>query len=137
MTKKIFKSPLFWIIAIIVVAVGGFYLYKELTKDSSAANTGAGGSSTTFKDIDSETDPVLKEFTKGKKVKELQQKIKTLDPAINLGTGGPNGDGVDELFGDATKKGLMTLKAPDSNGQNKQTGRTEIKYSQISMLEKA
>lgn len=65
----------------------------------------------------------LKFGDRGDKVSELQSKLKSL--GVNLGTGGPNKDGVDGRFGNITKKALEAIqtryKMPVSGTLDQQT----------------
>lgn len=123
--KALFKSPLFWIIVVVAVGVGGYFLFfKKKTTDAKDE---------TFKNVDSESDPLLKKGVSGSKVTELQKKIKAVNPQANLGSGGPNSDGVDGIFGDSTAKELAKLKVPDSSG-NLALGKSEVQYSKIGLI---
>ncbi len=123
---SLFKSPLFWILAVIAVGVGSYFLFFK--KKTTAAGD------TTFKNVDSEPNTViLKKGVSGTKVTELQKKIKAVNPQANLGSGGPQSDGVDGLFGDSTATELAKLKVPDSTG-TLALGKTEVPYDKIGLI---
>ena len=113
---------------VIAVGVGAYFLFFK--KKTTAAND------TTFKNVDSEPDTVvLKKGVSGKKVTDLQNKIKAVNPDANLGTGGPSANGVDGLFGDSTETALMALMVPDANGA-KALSRKEVPYNKINDITK-
>ena len=120
------KSTIMWIIGGIGTAVGGYFLYKRITRptetfgETPTLNTGgskgglkggsSGGSSSGSSSSNTNSGLPLKRGSKGEKVKQLQRFL--VAEGYNIGTFGILGDGVDGDFGRMTEKAVRENQQP-------------------------
>ena len=111
------KSTIMWIVGGIGTAVGGYFLYKRITRptetfgETPTLNTKGGSTSTSTSTSTTNNDGLpLKRGSKGEKVKQLQRFL--VAEGYNIGTFGINRDGVDGDFGSATEKAVIENQKP-------------------------
>tara|TARA_R110001632_G_scaffold135483_2_gene250968 strand:- start:528 stop:968 length:441 start_codon:yes stop_codon:yes gene_type:complete len=115
------KSTIMWIIGGIGTAVGGYFLYKritrptetfgEVTDDTKGGSSGSSSSSTSTSTTNNDGLP-LKRGSKGEKVKQLQRFLKESGYGYLLGSFGVLNDGVDGDFGRMTEKAVRENQQP-------------------------
>lgn len=107
------KSTIMWIVGGIGTAVGGYFLYKRITRPTetfgeiSTIDTKGGSTSTSTTNNDGLP---LKRGSKGEKVKQLQRFL--VAQGYNIGGFGILGDGVDGDFGRMTEKAVIENQQP-------------------------
>lgn len=109
------KSTIMWIVGGIGTAIGGYFLYKRITRPTetfgevSKPNTSGGSTSTSTSTTNNDGLP-LKRGSKGEKVKQLQRFL--VAEGYNIGAFGILGDGVDGDFGSMTEKAVRENQQP-------------------------
>ena len=113
---KFLSKNWWWIIPLVIIGgVLGYRWWKNYQNKKKDADKPIAGSSQ-YTNVDSQADPILKKGTSGEKVKVLQKKL--IEKGQSIGTSGADG-----LFWNMTENGLKAL-----------TGKTEIKFSEVSKL---
>ena len=109
------KSTIMWIVGGIGTAIGGYFLYKRITRPTetfgevSKPNTSGCSTSTSTSTTNNDGLP-LKRGSKGEKVKQLQRFL--VAEGYNIGAFGILGDGVDGDFGSMTEKAVRENQQP-------------------------
>jgi hypothetical protein len=110
------KSTIIWIVGGIGTAVGGYFLYKRITRPTETfgevdvPNKGGGSSSSTPTSTTNNDGLPLKRGSKGEKVKQLQRFL--VAEGYNIGAFGILGNGVDGDFGRMTEKAVRENQQP-------------------------
>jgi len=112
------KSTIIWIVGGIGTAVGGYFLYKRITRPTETfgevetSNNGGGSSSSTSTSTSTTNNDglPLKRGSKGEKVKQLQRFL--VAEGYSIGAFGILGDGVDGDFGRLTEKAVRENQQP-------------------------
>ena len=112
------KSTIIWIVGGIATAVGGYFLYKRITRPTETfgevetSNNGGGSSSSTSTSTSTTNNDglPLKRGSKGEKVKQLQRFL--VAEGYSIGAFGILGDGVDGDFGRLTEKAVRENQQP-------------------------
>ena len=110
------KSTIIWIVGGIGTAVGGYFLYKRITRPTETfgevetSNKGGGSSSSSSSSSSNNDGLPLKRGSKGEKVKQLQRFL--VSEGYNIGGFGILGDGVDGDFGGMTEKAVIENQKP-------------------------
>jgi len=112
------KSTIMWIVGGIGTAVGGYFLYKRITRPTetfgevSKPNTSGGSTSSSSSSTSTTNNDglPLKRGSKGEKVKQLQRFL--VAEGYNIGSFGANRDGVDGDFGRMTEKAVIENQQP-------------------------
>ncbi len=114
------KSTIMWIVGGIGTAIGGYFLYKRITRPTETfgevqkPNKNGGSSSSSSSSSSTSTTNndglPLKRGSKGEKVKQLQRFL--VAEGYNIGTFGILGDGVDGDFGRMTEKAVRENQQP-------------------------
>lgn len=111
------KSTIMWIVGGIGTAVGGYFLYKRITRPTETfgetptlkTKDNSNSSSTSTSTTNNDGLP-LKRGSKGEKVKQLQRFL--VAEGYNIGAFGILGDGVDGDFGRMTEKAVRENQQP-------------------------
>ena len=109
------KSTIMWIVGGIGTAVGGYFLYKRITRptetfgETPTLDTKGGSTSNSTSTTNNDGLP-LKRGSKGEKVKQLQRFL--VAEGYNIGGFGILGDGVDGDFGSMTEKAVKENQQP-------------------------
>ena len=114
------KSTIMWIVGGIGTAVGGYFLYKRITRPTETfgetptlktkgGKNSSSSSSTSTSTTNNDGLP-LKRGSKGEKVKQLQRFL--VAEGYNIGGFGILGDGVDGDFGRMTEKAVRENQQP-------------------------
>lgn len=113
---KFLSKNWWWIVPLLVIlGVLGYRWYQDYQnkkKDKDKPPTG----SPQYTNVDSQADPILKKGTSGDKVKALQTKLIAKGHSVG-------NSGADGMFWNMTENALKAV-----------TGKTEIKYSEISKI---
>jgi hypothetical protein len=110
------KSTIIWIVGGIGTAVGGYFLYKRITRPTETfgevdvPKKGGGSSSSTPTSTTNNDGLPLKRGSKGEKVKQLQRFL--VAEGYNIGAFGILGNGVDGDFGRMTEKAVRENQQP-------------------------
>jgi len=107
------KSTIMWIVGGIGTAVGGYFLYKRITRPTETfGETEPSGSSNTVTPPKTTTKVFpLKRGSKGKEVVKLQKWLKK--EGYDIGNFGANKDGVDGDFGLRTENAVKNNQTFD------------------------
>ena len=114
------NKTIYLIIGGVVTAVGGYFLYKRITRpietfgEVETSNKGGGSSSSTSTSTSTSTTNndglPLKRGSKGEKVKQLQRFL--VAEGYSIGAFGILSDGVDGDFGRMTEKAVKSNQEP-------------------------
>ena len=110
------KSTIIWIVGGIGTAVGGYFLYKRITRPTETfgevetSNNGGGSSSSSSSSSSNNDGLPLKRGSKGVKVMQLQRFL--VSQGYNIGGFGILMDGVDGDFGRMTEKAVTENQQP-------------------------
>ena len=106
------KSTIIWIVGGIGTAVGGYFLYKRITRPTETfGEVENSNSGNTVKPPKKSNAFPLKRGSKGAEVTKLQKWLKS--QGADLGTFGVNSDGVDGVFGLKTEEAVKSNQTYD------------------------